>query len=189
VRLERFNDKAHVIVQEMLDYAEEKLVCDCICTPANADEYLALNYIKTCSEFIQNSAQYLEIEERIGADLFLAQLTKGRLRGRFERNAHICGLQLAANTAVYFPDYGKLLRLALLHVLQSASDWRSIRWNGVVLLAAASLPGVLTDIRRELRRRGMPYEVTLVADATLNKRIGPAATSLAFPRCINPLAC
>jgi hypothetical protein len=170
MKLDRFNDKAHVIVQDMLDYAEERLVRDGICTPANADEYLALNYIKTCGDFIQHSAQYLENEERIGADLFLAKLTTGALRSRFERNKRICALQLSANARLYFREYQNLLRLASLHVLQTAKDWQTIRWSGVVLLAAASLPGVLTDVRRELRRRGMTYDVTLVADATVQQR-------------------
>lgn len=179
--LERFNDKAHVIVQDLLDYAEERVVRSGLCTPDYAVEYLALDYIKTCSDFIEHGAQYLETDERIGADLFLAKLPKGRLKSRFERNKRACAVQLSTNTRMYFPEYHKLLRLALLHVLQSAPTAEAVRWSGVVLLAAASLPNVRTDIRRELRRRGMVYDVTLVGDEALAKRIGNAASILAWP--------
>jgi len=174
MRLEHFNDKAHVILQDMLDYAEQRVVRNGICTPDNAVEYLALDYIKTCGDFIEHSAQYLENDERIGADLFLAKLSTGTLKTRYERNKRACAQQLSTNTPLYFPDYHKLLRLALLHVLQSAADAQTVRWSGVVLLAAASLPNARTDIRRELRRRGMDRDVTLVGDATLNERIGPS---------------
>jgi len=171
MRLERFNDKAHVILQDMLDYAEEKVVRLGLCQRADAVEYLALDYIRTCAEFLEHSTQYLESDERIGADLFLAKLAKGPLRARFERNKRMCALQLATNTRMYFPEYPKLLRLAMLHVIQSAADAQAVRWNGVVLLAAASLPNVRTDVRRELRRRGMDHDVTLVGDETLARRI------------------
>jgi hypothetical protein len=172
MRLERFNDKAHVILQDMLDYAEEKVVRLGLSERCNAVEYLALDYIKTCAEFIEHSTQYLENDERIGADLFLAKLAKGPLAARFERNKRMCALQLSTNTRMYFPEYPKLLRLAMMHVIQSAADAQAVRWNGVVLLAAASLPNVRTDVRRELRRRGMDYDVTLVGDATVARRIG-----------------
>ena len=56
MRLERFNDKAHVILQDMLDYAEERIVRKGLCTPDNAVEYLALDYIKTCGDFIEHGA-------------------------------------------------------------------------------------------------------------------------------------
>jgi len=35
---------------------------------------------------------------------------------------------------MYFPEYPKLLWLALLHVLQSAADAEVVRWSGGVLL-------------------------------------------------------
>ncbi len=170
-----FNDKAHVIVQDVLDYAEERHVREGTCTAQSAAQYLTLDYIATCRDFMFHATQYLENEERVGADLFLAKLPRGRLKDRFERNRVACAWQLATQTRRYFPDYEPLLRLAFLHVLRSVDDTNTIRWNGVVLLAAASLPGVLTDIRRELRRRGIKYDVTLVADATVERRTERAA--------------
>ncbi len=171
MNIKLFDDKAHSIVQDLLDYGEERYVRDGLCTPANASEYLTLEYIATCRDFMSHAAQYLEADERIGADIFLAKLPRGNLKARYERNRDACARQLSSSTRLYFPHFEPLLRLALLHVLQSAKDAEAIRWNGVVLLAAASLPGVLTDVRRELRRRGLPYDVTLVADATAERRI------------------
>lgn len=178
--LKPFNDKAHVIVQELLDLAETTIVRKGICTLENASRYLAIDYIGTCGDFIEHSVQYLENDERIGADLFLAKLATGRLKARFERNSLACALHLTRNTTTYFPEYLPLLRLALLHVLRSTTDAQSIRSNGVVLLASASLPGVLTDVRRELRRRGRDHDLTLVADETVQRRIGSLA-SLGLP--------
>lgn len=83
--------------------------------------------------------------------------------------------QLSTHTHVYFPDYPKLLRLAYLHILANTTDLDAIRRSGVLMLAAATLPGVRTDIRRELRRRGATWDRTLVQDATLERRIGFAS--------------
>lgn len=113
-----------------------------------------------------------EIVERIGVDLFLAKLPKGRLKARFERNVRKCASQLSTHTHVYFPDYPKLLRLAYLHLLANTTDLDAIRRSGVLMLASASLPGVRTDIRRKLRRRGATWDRTIVQDATIEQRIG-----------------
>lgn len=177
MNLEPFNDRAHGIVSEVLDYAEDRLARDGTCASRDAAEYLALDYIKTCGDFIEHSVVYLENDERIGADLFLAKLPKGRLKARFERNARKCASQLSTHTHVYFPDYPKLLRLAYLHVLANTTDLDAIRRSGVLMLASATLPGVRTDIRRELRRRGATWDRTIVQDATLERRIGFASGS------------
>lgn len=171
MRLDLFNEKAHAILSDVFDQAEERLVRDSICPAPNASEYLALDYIKTCGDFIEHSVVYLENDERIGADLFLAKLPKGKLRPKFDRHAHKCAVQLSTHTHVYFPDYPKLLRLAYLHVLANTADLETIRRSGVLMLAAASLPGVRTDIRRELRRRGATWDRTIVCDDTLAVRL------------------
>lgn len=171
MKLETFDDRAHSIVSEVLDQAEDKLTRDGICVARDAAEYLALDYIKTCGDFFEHGAVYLENEERIGADLFLAKLPKGKLKARFERNARRCASQLSTHTPVYFPDYPKLLRLAYLHILANTTDLDAIRRSGVVMLASATLPGVLTDVRRELRRRGATWDRTIVLDAALERRI------------------
>lgn len=172
---EPFDDRSHNIVRDVLDYAEQRYVREGRCRDAEAVDYLTLDYFATYRDFMQHAAQYVENEEFIAADLFLAKLPRGRLKQRLDRNHKACARQLANRTRIYFPNYEPLLRMALLHVLRSEADAEAIRWNGVVLLASATLPGVLTDVRRELRRRGMPYDVTLVADATAKRRIGTRA--------------
>lgn len=107
-----FNDKAHEIVGRILEIAEDRAIAKGLCRPEQATNFLALDYIKTCADFLEHGTQYLTSDERIGADLFLAKLPKGRLKARFDRDKRICASQLAAHTFLYFPSYATLLRLA-----------------------------------------------------------------------------
>jgi len=99
-------------------------------------------------------------------------LPTGKATARLNRRAKQRAVQLATHTRTYFPEYDGLLRQAYVHVLRSIEDASAIRLNGVVRLAAAKLPNVLTDVRRELRRRGFPFDVTLVADEIPAQRFG-----------------
>lgn len=174
MNLELFNEKAHRLLSDMLDQTEARLVREGVCEPELASEYLTLRYIAACGEFIEHAAVYLESEERIAADLFLFDLAKGATKARFNRNAKACAIQLSRHTPVYFPNYHKLLRLAYLHILVEAQGLNELRRSGVLLLAAATLPGVRSDIRRELRRRGATHDALLVPDETVQALIDRA---------------
>ena len=172
MNLELFNEKAHRLLSDMLDQTEARLVREGVCEPELASEYLTLRYIAACGEFIEHAAVYLESEERIAADLFLFDLAKGATKARFMRNAKACAVQLSRHTPLYFPDYHKLLRLAYLHALAAAPGLDELRRSGVLLLASATLPGVRSDVRRELRRRGATHDALLVPDDTVQALLG-----------------
>ena len=79
------------------------------------------------------------------------------------------------HTNLYFPNFYKLLTISYTTILHSAESLAELRNNGVLMLAAATLPGVRTEMRRELRRRGLPYEHLLVPDDVLSARLGVMA--------------
>ncbi|TPO07131.1 hypothetical protein [Mesorhizobium sp. B1-1-5] len=168
-----FDDKAHVIIASILDDASEHLINSGICKPQEVDEYIALDYIAQCSAAITHGVVYLEHDEMIGAGIFLDRYSRKNNRQLFQRNSDRCVSQLVRSPNIYFPDYLALLRFAYLRVLNSVSDADILRASGVLMLAAATLPGVRTDIRRELRRRGLSYDPSLISEDTLQKRIGP----------------
>jgi hypothetical protein len=178
MKLELFNENAHRLLADMLDEAEDRLVGMDVCEPQEADEYLTALYIRECGAFLEHGAVYLQNEERIAADLFLAKLPRRRARQWSNRRMRICAVQLSTNTHVYFPKYHMMLRLSYLHVLNQTEDWRALRRSGILMLAAATLPGVRSDIRRELRRRGASHISLIVPDDELQKRLG----NLALPK-------
>ena len=100
-----FNNKAHAIISEVLDEEEMRLFRADICPPHEASEYLTLEYIKTCSKFLEHGVMYLQYEERIGSDIFLAKIARGKVKRRFDLNARACAEQLATHTHVYFAEY------------------------------------------------------------------------------------
>jgi hypothetical protein len=172
MKLELFDDKAHQMLSDMLDEAEDRLVGMNVCAPDEADEYLTAFYISECGIFLEHGAVYLPNEERIAADLFLAKLPRRRAKQWSNRRMRICAVQLSTNTHVYFPKYHKLLRLSYLRILAETDDWQTLRRSGMLMLAAATLPGVRSDIRRELRRRGADNLSLLVPNDVIQKRLG-----------------
>lgn len=170
-----FNDKAHPILAELLDEAEERLVREGVCELEQANEWLAARYVAVCGEFLEHAAVYLESEERIGADLFLFELAKDTTKRRFARNAKACAIQLATHTTIYFPNYLKVLRLLYLHALRTTETLDELARSGVLRLAVGTLPGVLADVRSELRRRGAKFEPLLVPDDKLPQAQSPYA--------------
>lgn len=131
-----FNNKAHAIISEILDEEEMRLVRADICPSHEASEYLTLDYIKTCSEFLENGVMYLQNEEQLGSDIFLAKLARGKVKRHFDRNARACAEQLAAHTHVYFAEYLLTLRLTYLRILSETVDIEKVVRSGVLMLAA-----------------------------------------------------
>jgi hypothetical protein len=176
------DERAYSIVRNVVDYAEERLVRTGICAPENAARYLALDYIATCSSAIEHGTQYLESDERIGADLFLAKLPTGALKAQYHRNRKLCAAHLAAQPWLHFADYKPILRIAFLNAIRTIGDVRELRFSGVALLACGTFDDAPTDLRREFRRRGLSYDPTLIEAATLARRIGSGdAGLLALP--------
>jgi hypothetical protein len=172
MNLELFDDKAHRLLAPMLDEAEDRLVGMGVCEPHEADEYLTAAYIAECGAFLEHGAVYLPNEERIAADLFLAKLPLRKTRRPSQRRMRMCANQLSTSTTVYFPNYHTILRLSYLHVLNETDDWHALRRSGILMLAASTLPGVRSDIRRELRRRGANHISMIVPDDVMQKRLG-----------------
>ena len=170
--LEPFNDKAHGFLSELLDEAEEYLVRSKFCQAEHVSEYLATVYIEECGRFLENASAYLPNDERIAADIFLSKLPTRRKRLLSPRRLRMCAHQLAQHTRLYFPTYPELLRIAYLRVMHGTAEWQSLRHNGVLMLAVATLPNVLNDVRRELRRRGAAETALLVPDDVVHIRIG-----------------
>jgi hypothetical protein len=166
------DEAAYSIVNDIVDFAEARLVAKGICRREQAQRCLTLDYIATASGAVQNAVLYSENDERIGADMFLAKLPIGQLKPLYHRNRKRCAAHLASKPSLHFPDYEPILRVAFLHVMRTIDDVRELRFNGVALLACGTfLDSAITDLRRECRRRGLSYEPTFVNDATKAKRI------------------
>lgn len=165
-----FDDRLHATLAGLFDRAEEKLVAKGICQADRADEWLTVQYIKETGTVVWGGQTYLPNDEFIGADIFLSYIADAQFKKLSVRRRQNCARQLATHTQVYFPQYNAILRLTCLHVLHSTtgSDFE-VTHNGIVLLAAAKLPGVINDIRRELRRRGSKYDHLLVQNDILEK--------------------
>lgn len=168
-----FKEKYHRIVSPILAYAEDHYSDNGYCYPDNASEYLAVKYIEQCASLIDNGVQYLEKDEYYGSELFLCDHCPKHLRRSFERHSYECARHLSLNIEIYLPEYRDVLQLAYLKLIAKAKSIRDIINCGIILLAAATLPEAKTDIRRELRRRGLPYDRTLVSDSTLERRNAP----------------
>lgn len=166
-----FNDKAHVIVAEIFDENERRLVRQGRCQPHEAMDYLTVAFIKESGEFLNHGTCYLENEGRIAADLFLWYLPKTKVKARYLRNDRICALQLHWHTHYYFHRYHPLLRQATLKLLANLPDIAAIDRNGVLHLAARTLPGVRTDINRERRRRGAESDRLIVPNDELERSL------------------
>lgn len=166
-----FNDRAHAILSDVLDEAERWLIRNGVCQPHEADEYLTMAFIKESGAFLEHATAYLENEGRFAADLFLWMLPKGKAKARYLRNDQKCALQLHWHTIYYFRTYHVILRQTSLRLLRTLPGIAEIDRNGVLMLAAANLPGVRADIRRERRFRGAERERTIVSDEAMSCRI------------------
>ncbi|KTE13298.1 MULTISPECIES: hypothetical protein [unclassified Sphingopyxis] len=165
-----FNNRAHEIISGVLDRAEDWIARNGVCPAHQADAHLTTKYIEACANIIRGGVVYLAADERIGADIFLSGLGDAKFKRLSPRTQTMCAEHLSHHTHVYFPNYHTVLRLAYLHVLRSACGQVPFHSHGVVLLAASTLPGVLSDVRRECRRRGLNYDRVLVPETEKHKK-------------------
>lgn len=162
-----FNQRAHDLLINLLDIVEEELIRQKLCGPMETNEYLTAFYIKETSGFLRHASVYLPDEGRIAADIFISKLAKQPRTARYMKHATLCGHQLALHTELYFPRFAEMLTKAYVDVLRTCYDLRLVLTDGVILLAAARLPGVQVELRREFRRRGLSYDRLLVCNDLL----------------------
>ena len=170
--IEPFNEQADALLSDLLDRAEAKLVRNGICPAEQADEFLTVRYIEAVAGMIYGACVYLPNDERIGADMFLWKLGDARFRSWSNKRKRMCAVQLVGHTHVYFPKYHTVLSLTYRRILQATCGQdRHYLPEAILMLAAATLPGARSEIRRELRRRGSDKPLTLVPfDVLLTKQ-------------------
>jgi hypothetical protein len=169
-----FNDRAHEIVRDMIEAAELVLARNRLCHASEANEVIAMNYIRECGSLLNGISFYVENEGRIAADIFLGKLAnaaKPMLRQRYHRSHRICGIHLHWHVRYYFPTFlGSLRKLSLL-LLQQSRHVRTIDQNGILKLAAANLPNVKADINNHRRRLGASSDRLIISKDDRNRRI------------------
>ena len=158
---ELFDERAHRVVAELLDNAEDRLIRTGQCTLANVSDYLTLEYIRQAVSLLEHGVVYLEGDGRNAADIFLSKIAFGSAKKKLYRNSPRYARHLQQHEGIYFPNLRNLLRLAYLNLIQSECELDRLMRSGLILLAARTLPGVAIDIRREFRRRGLEYDRTL----------------------------
>lgn len=176
-----FNERAHGIVGNMIEAAEEWLVRNGVCQAHETDEYLTIEYIKQCGKIIEHASSYIESDGYSGTDIFLWYLSnasKSQLRAKYNRNWQVCSSQLHWHTKFYFRNYLEKLRESYLELLPALPDVKAIDRNGILKLAAANLADVRRDINRERRRRGAESDRLIVPDEIMNLRISHTSRNI-----------
>lgn len=167
-----FNDMAHEVVRQVIDFAEDRLINEGNCEPHEASEVACRAYIETVGDIVKGASWLTEGEAASGAEYFLLKclgaytkkphpfrrrLTATRLRA--------CGIQLYFHTHNYFPRFNAILTQRYTEELHKPDNeiLLGAAYNGIFLFAAARLPGVQTQINRELRRRGLLHDAVHVS--------------------------
>jgi hypothetical protein len=172
--LASFNHRAHGFVMNVFDIVEETLIENDLCSPYATNEYLTLLYIEEASCFLRNAQTYIDSEGKIAAEIFFGRLTNHRRASKFKKHSRICGQQISMQPVLYFPRFYEILTKAYVDVLRTSSDLNAAMFSGTVLLAAATLPDVRLELRREFRRRGLRYDRLLVKDDVMATRLKAA---------------
>lgn len=169
-----FNQKAHEIIRQMLNKCEDNLIRNNVCQAHEVEEYLCRHYLAQVASILGGASYFLQSDAAIGAEIFLSRLCGMYSMGRFERYTKICGRQLSFHTVLYFRRYPETLTQMYIETMHGATDeqLRHLNKNGIVQLAAVSLPGVLEEHRRELRRRGIDASNVIAFDGDRARRLG-----------------
>lgn len=155
-----FDAQANKLLTNAIEAAEQQLERRGV-RPELCDECLTLQYIETCADFMAHGIVYLPSEGKSASWIFLQKLAPAL------KKPNDCAAQLSNWTHLYFPRFVELLTVRYLGLLHTSTELQGIFRNGLVLLAAAKLPEARTEIRRELRRRGLAYDRQLVLDGDL----------------------
>lgn len=166
-----FDHITHERLSLLFEAVEDVLIGEGVCSPSETNEYLTALYIREVGAFMSYASCYLDDEERAIGRNFIHDLTSLASTKRFRKYHRELGTHLATHTTVYFPRYHEMLTKAYLDVLHTVEDLQTVMFDGVIMLAAATLPGLRTDLRREFKRRGLDYDKLLVPDDVLSRRM------------------
>ena len=166
-----FDHIAHERMSLLLEAAEDVLIDEGVCTREDALEYLTALYIAETGKFLGGGSCYLQTEERVAGWLFIQTITSHPKTKKYRKFAIELGRHIATHTPLYFPRYFEVLTKAYIEVLRTVEDLTAVMSDGVILLAAGTLPGLRTDLRREFKRRGLAYDKALVPDDVLEGRM------------------
>ena len=165
----------HSRLSELLDMAEDAILARGFCAPDEVESHMFKAYLRSVDANMSYCSQYLVTEEQCAGRSFIIDLCQKLGEPKFMRHAYKMAEQLINQPHFYFRHYEQMLTAEYLELLERAEDLDRLRFSGVILLAVASLPGVRSDIRRILRRRGVDggerFIPTLVADETMTQRI------------------
>ena len=178
-REELFNRNAHELVQGIVNDAADR-VCDLEgCELDIAEDMLCRSYIAVSAGAMDNSSWFLQGEAESGAEIWLLNICGDLLKEpgqkrRISTGARLrsCGRQLSFYTAMYFPRYPDVLTQMFKERLHSADleKMKHINLDGVLKLAAADLPNVDEEIRRQARRLHMTCSGNIVPQTHLARR-------------------
>ena len=170
----RFDRQAHEIIMELLNECSDALVRTGFCKADEVEELLCREYIKQVASILWGASFFVEDDANAAAEIFLSNLTgKPYSMGKHWRHSEACGRQLSHHTAYYFRRYHDILTQVYVERLHLVDDRQILGLNhdGVIQLAAASLPNVREEVRREMRRRGLNYDAVVVFDDDLSRRL------------------
>ena len=171
-----FNQDAHEFLVEVLNASREKLIKLEKWSPQEANDYLSNCYIEINSNIISGSSMYLQNDGIVAAQNFISEITDGLSSG-LRRKLHLknrlreCAEQLLTYTNLYFPNFHQLLNDAYKEMLSTAKSADKLQHEGLLLFAAATLPGARNEICQKLRHYGK--ERLLVPDDVLYERLLP----------------
>jgi len=168
-----FDEASYATIVGMIDAAEDWLVESGKCRENEAHAWLTRDYLKCAAGIINGATCYVTIDEKLAASIFLSSLPGAKLALRSTRRADACAKMLFEQRHMFFPDYGTLLRY-FFDLEMKRTFPTSLRMNGLILLAAATLPGARAQIRRENRRRD-GFEGLLVTNDDMKRRMIPAS--------------
>ncbi|WP_101342361.1 hypothetical protein [Cereibacter azotoformans] len=166
-----FDHIMHERLSLLFEAVEDMLIEQGVCNPSETNEYLTALYIREVSTFMSGASYYLDAEERVAGWIFIHTLTAHSRTKRFRKYCRELGHHISTHTTVYLPRYHEMLTKAYLEVLHTVKDLRTVALHGTILLAAATLPGLRTDLRREFKRRGLEYDKLIVPDDVLARRM------------------
>lgn len=177
----QFDRQAHEIIKELLNGCEDALVRNGHCKPEEVEEFLCREYIDQVASVLWGASYFLQSDASAAAEIFLSKLTgKMYSMGKHWRHSRACGNQLSLHTAYYFRRYHDILTQVYVERLHAVDDnvLLGLNHDGVIQLAAASLPDVRDEVRREMRRRGLKYDALIVSDDDRDRRLNASKLHL-----------
>lgn len=172
-KLVSFDSRAHEVLREMFDQVEDTLIRDGICEPDETEDYLCREFIAQLATTTFGVCNFNQREAEIGGEIFLSGLRNiyslPKHTGAFEK---ACARQLTYHLTYYFRDYHATMTKAFIERLQESTtaELGGYKHTAFFQIAAATIPGVRDQIRREYRIRGLPAPM-LVGDRVLEDRM------------------